>query len=165
MGAGVRVPHAAALTFTGPFSIAVWVNPTASQAAQPQWAWVEKWGRSPAGGTSGYMLRMDAARKAKFSLAAGGSSDQVLSVSAVPAETWTHVAAVYDGSRGHLYVNGKRERSEAMKLKPGENASPLSIGAAPQGGNRFTGALDDVRLYDRALSEAEVASLAAEPPK
>jgi hypothetical protein len=67
---------------------------------------------------------------------------------------WTHLAVTYDGAMLRLFVNGKlvREGSRHGKLLAG--SGPLRIGGTP--GRHFRGQIDDVRIYDRALSRDEL---------
>jgi len=86
-----------------------------------------------------------------------------------PAGEWFHVAAVQgpDGRRT-LYLDGveigRSNKSRAVAL--GGGTTPLTIGGAvngptPTASERFEGELDELALYDRALTEAEVRALAA----
>ncbi len=77
---------------------------------------------------------------------------------------WTHLAVTYDGSmlaKGvRIYVNGEPWETEVLfdqHLWPIDSKEPWRIGAA--GGMRFRGALDEIRIYQRALSQAEVSAL------
>ena len=73
--------------------------------------------------------------------------------------TWMHVAATYDGSTIRLYVNGMQESSLAANIAIVTNNLPLSIGAQSDATRFFQGALDQARVYDRALSAQEIAGL------
>lgn len=83
--------------------------------------------------------------------------------SAVPTGVWTHIAFTYDGSKVILYINGYPDRvispvTGDVNLNSG---SDLWIGTRSDlSGREFEGSLDDVRLYNRALSGSEVARLA-----
>ncbi len=85
--------------------------------------------------------------------------------SAGDRNSWVHLAAVYDGSSIVLYRNGAEaaRRSHSGTL-PGED-SPLIVGGGDNGSEGFgeyvNAVLDDVRVYHRALSAAEVQGLAA----
>ena len=80
---------------------------------------------------------------------------------------WTHVAMVQDGSAGtrSFYVNGALLGSSAAQ--PANGTGDLWIGQANSGGdtviNSFPGSIDEVRLYNRALSGAEITSLLGPP--
>jgi hypothetical protein len=73
---------------------------------------------------------------------------------------WEHCAFSFDGTTGTLYRDGVYAGSGAFSLGPDTEAA-LLFGANNGGGwNPFNGALDEVRIYDRALSDAEVMHLA-----
>ena len=80
----------------------------------------------------------------------------VSSTSALPVNTWTHVAATYDGTRIRFYVGGALVASQAATGSYQVNASPLWIGGNAVYGEHFKGKLDDVRVYGRALTPAEI---------
>ena len=85
---------------------------------------------------------------------------------------WYHIVCVRDkGNNLYLYVNGISDAPPVADNagnieKPGFSGSrPLSIGAQNVGsaiGNYFTGAIDDVRIYKSALSQAQIQQLYAE---
>ena len=68
--------------------------------------------------------------------------------------TWYHVAGTYDGKVARVYVNGKQTGSRTTSGMIPVTAAPLSLGAhscAPDG-NYFFGMMDNVRIYNKALS-------------
>lgn len=73
---------------------------------------------------------------------------------------WMHVAATYDGATIKLYTNGTNVNSKASTFFIERADKAVSIGATSTGTDRFKGALDDLRIYNRALSAEEVADLA-----
>jgi hypothetical protein len=77
------------------------------------------------------------------------------------APGWRHIAAVRDGSRLKLYIDGQPV-AQSSELEPAQfdltNKAPLQIGSGPQ--DFFNGKLKDVRIYPQALTAAEVADLA-----
>ncbi|MEE8476114.1 MAG: LamG domain-containing protein [Myxococcota bacterium] len=76
---------------------------------------------------------------------------------------WMHIAATYDGNDIKLYVNGVLDgQASASTVLDGKDA-PLSIGATSTGADAFQGALDDVRLYNYALTEPEIQRLVSQP--
>jgi hypothetical protein len=82
----------------------------------------------------------------------------------IPTDTWTHVASTYNGSRLTVWINGRRAGSKAVSGVTCSNNQPLAIGAknAPAKGLLeafWDGQLDDVRIYHRALSAAEIGQL------
>jgi hypothetical protein len=78
--------------------------------------------------------------------------------------TWVHLAGVYDGSRIRIYRNGVEVASAPQSGTIPFESSPLVIGAGDNGSygiEEFTNAgIDEVRLYNRALSASEIQTLA-----
>jgi hypothetical protein len=71
-------------------------------------------------------------------------------------DNWVHFAQVYTGGASHLYVNGELRSSMPVLLNTGTGTN-FRIGRWR--GNYFNGLIDDVRIYDKALSEAEIESV------
>jgi hypothetical protein len=82
----------------------------------------------------------------------------------VPTNTWSHVAATYNGSKLILYVNGVAAGSLNVTGTTCSNNEPLAVGAknAPSKGLLeafWDGQLDDVRIYNKALTAKQIAAL------
>jgi PKD repeat protein len=79
----------------------------------------------------------------------------------IPANTWTHAAATYDGALGTLFVNGVQRNQESLAaIVP--NSSDLYIGVRTPGNAfvaYFDGIIDEIRIYNRALSASEIQDL------
>lgn len=85
-----------------------------------------------------------------------GSDAVVSSVSPVEGE-WYHVRAVYNGSEKRLYVNGELNGSTSASGNLGTNSLPFAIGAYYTGASwdsHLNGSVDEVRVYDTAVSES-----------
>ena len=72
--------------------------------------------------------------------------------------TWAHLAATYDGATMRLYVNGVQVASRAQTGTIVTSTDPLQIGGDSIYGQYFTGRIDEVRIYNRALSAAQIQS-------
>lgn len=78
-------------------------------------------------------------------------------------QIWAHVAATFDGITGRLYLNGEEVMSGDFVLNGAGEAASMGIGCVTGGGaghsgngEVFSGDIDEVRIYNRALSRAEV---------
>ena len=83
----------------------------------------------------------------------------------VTANAWTHVATTYEGNEQVLFKNGLPVYSRAETGgSVGSNSSKLLIGARGSSSpyNFFGGMIDEVRIYDRALSHSEILSMVSE---
>ena len=83
--------------------------------------------------------------------------------------TWTNYIYTYDASTGthRLYVNGvSAGGAGAVSTVSAQNGTPnrLDFGQWIDGSERFTGSLDEVRIYNYALSPIEAPAVAAAPP-
>jgi hypothetical protein len=79
---------------------------------------------------------------------------------------WHHVALVVDAAGGRLHVDGVQKAGQAWTGTPGNPSTPqeLSLGQYPGTAQPyFSGVLDDVRIYARALSAAELSVIATAP--
>ncbi|MGB8703292.1 MAG: LamG domain-containing protein [Thermosynechococcaceae cyanobacterium] len=74
--------------------------------------------------------------------------------------TWMHIAATYNGSIIRIYINGVENASNSVVFNIAGNSSDLFIGADSAGLNSFQGVLDNVRVYNYALSSNEIKVLA-----
>ena len=79
---------------------------------------------------------------------------------------WHHVACTYDSasSTKRLYFDGVELGSGAVISDLNVASSGFAIGSTSAGGEQINGLIDDVRVYDGALSQPEIAALAAATP-
>ena len=87
-----------------------------------------------------------------------GGEHLIDGTSPVPLNQWSHVAATYDGANMKLYVNGALVATKAQTGAIQTSTGALQIGGDTVFGEWFQGRLDDVLVYNRALSAAEIAS-------
>ena len=79
---------------------------------------------------------------------------------ATALNTWYHVVVTYDGTNLTFYLNGDLRHTKVSTTNLANTANPTFIGCRSQGGTthveHFTGAIDEVLLYDKALTAAQV---------
>ena len=91
-------------------------------------------------------------------------NNAALNGTAVVADgSWHHVAGTYDGSELRLYVDGVLDASLNSSAGVSSTTTDLLIGRNWSGGFLFEGALDDLRLYGRALEPAEIQAVYEAP--
>ena len=86
----------------------------------------------------------------------GGNTQFLSGTTANPVNTWTHVALTYDGATLRLYINGTQVASRAATGAIQTTNSPLWIGGNSPYGEYFQGLIDEARVYNRALTQAEI---------
>ncbi len=81
--------------------------------------------------------------------------------STVPLNTWTHLAMTWDGVSKRGYIDGVLDGVRDVGVDT--DVHPITIGADENGGVPFYGVdglLDDLFVFDRALSQSEIAMIA-----
>ena len=95
---------------------------------------------------------------------------QLQSNTIVNDNSWHHIAGTYDGTTMKMYIDGTLESTLAWSTGYVENDEPLHIGLFTYDyndghGNEpniLNGLMDDVRIYNRALSPSEVQGLSSD---
>jgi len=79
----------------------------------------------------------------------------------IPLGVWTHLAATYDGNVLRLYVNGTLVGEDPHIDTIDQSGSPLFIGNrfTTGRGNNFSGLMDDLKIFDTAISADEIGRL------
>jgi hypothetical protein len=145
----VTVADNAKLDLTRGMTLEAWVMPTV------------------AGGWRTLMVKqrdrgMSYAMYSNTSTGAGGyvadaSAERAVRVAqTLPLNTWSHVATTYDGTTLRLFINGTQVGSLAVAGPIAVGTGALSIGGNPVWGEWFQGRMDEVRIYNRALSSTEL---------
>ena len=168
-GGRVVIPDSDQLDTDDAFTLSAWVMMThyGSETSQI----VSKWQNTRRGGD--YALSMTNAGQICIAVSytmVHTQQDHIYSNSRVPKGTWAHVAATFDRGELKLYINGIFDTGKKSTRIPYTDwreyqHDDISIGALWDGSLGFRGAIDDVRIYGRALNASEIHSLFGGPPR
>jgi hypothetical protein len=158
------VPHAPALLTARGLTISAWVSIAAVPATAIQSIVAKPFGSSFRNSWQLALIDTDSDGEAELAFAMDDTSSEATASVEIPvgAGTFVLVTGVYDGSRLRLYVDGTTTGPGVNLASPLFDSSDVLIGADSNSGtvgDFFRGIIDDVRLYTRALSAAEVARL------
>ncbi|MBI5774629.1 MAG: immunoglobulin domain-containing protein, partial [Verrucomicrobia bacterium] len=156
----VQVPSSAALKPAGPFSVEAWIyydrlpgNSGVTIATKGV----------DAEAVQDWALNIFTSGKLRPHIFVGGSWVAFNCATTLATNMWHHVAMVYDGSTVRGYVNGVQDGSMNVTGMAQTSDNPVRIGAyAPVNGiskNFFSGGIDELSLYSRALSASEIAAI------
>ncbi len=143
----VNVGNGVSLDLTHEFTLSVWVNPRDFNGGRIL---------SKRAGGDGYELDVWA-DEVRFAL--NGSVYGLVNV-ASRLNTWFHIAATFDQSRAKVYINGTLQSDWSAAFTVGSNTNDLVIGELSNlNADYFDGLIDDIRVYNRALTQAEILPL------
>ncbi len=150
----MSVADNASLDLSSGMTLEAWVNPTVDERLAVRHVQGEQGRRAPvvravrAGrvGQAG-----DRARHVEVVHHAAGSQT-------LAANTWTHIAATYDGATMKVYKNGTLVGSKALTGSLVNTTDPLKFGGNAVWGEWFKGQLDEVRVWKTARTQSQVAS-------
>ena len=148
----VKVPDSDALDLVGDaLTLSCWVKRSAASSGNL----VKK-----ANASNGYRLWITATGALQFEVLIGGTTKTVTSATTIPLNTWKHVAARYDGSELRAFIGGTIEAATtAATGSLVATTEALWLGYYDGTSHHLNGYLDDVSIYDRALSDTEVTNL------
>jgi len=113
-------------------------------------------------GTDFYCCHFDnTSQKVAFVVNTGGQGGRAaISTTALSASTWYHIVAIndYTNTKLKIWVNGSKEHEITSSLASGTNTAAFEIGAINGIGNANI-ILDDIAVFDRALTDQEVSNL------
>jgi outer membrane protein assembly factor BamB len=149
--ARVNIPNAASLQLTTGMTLEAWVNPSSVTS---------KWRDVIYKGNDNYYLEATStnASKPDAGMIAGGSYADAVGTSALAANTWSYLTETYDGSTLKLYVNGTQVASVAHTGAIATSTNALQIGGDTIYSQYFAGLIDEVRVYNVALTAAQIQS-------
>ncbi|MBV8878901.1 MAG: LamG domain-containing protein [Planctomycetaceae bacterium] len=162
-GAYVATPSNNAFTFTGPFSAMAWVKPStyaAGENANDRGSIVHKWDYGTSQ-LSGWSFERELDGRVTFITGSRTQTDFLSGTVTLPFGAWHHVAVVYTGppvggaANKFIYVDGVLNASKSTTIVPASSGADLHVGKDDYYRN-FYGNVDEVRLFDGALTATQV---------
>ena len=130
-------------------TLEMWIKPE-----KAGWAIIAGMSRS---GNNSYVIAWSDQTRVDFNLWNGALETWPFhSVGQPDVGKWHHVAGVYDGSVAIIYINGEVDNEKKFEGVLKHNGENFWMGARKSDGLPFNGLLDELRLYNRGLSQAEI---------
>jgi len=152
-GGYLEVPNAPALNLTTGMTLLAWVKPAGAGSMR-----ILDKGR--AGSNDAYMVDTHPEGNLRVITSRGGFSKDLT----LPLNAWSHLALTYDNAALTLYLNGTVLDQVKTTGPLTVTDLPLHIGADSGGGSRFTGVMDGVMLWNRALTVEEIGRYMLDAP-
>ena len=149
----VTVPDSASLHLTNKMTLEAWVNPNLLNGA-----WRTVMIKQQTGAGVAYSLYEDTDQHVPVTQAYTTGENDAYGTALLALNIWTHLTATYDGSTLKLYVNGSLVASAPVTGNLISSTGALRIGGNSVWGEFFSGLIDEVRIYNRALTPTEIQS-------
>ncbi|MFT5701254.1 MAG: putative delta-60 repeat protein [Desulforhopalus sp.] len=148
----VEVPDSAVTDFgSGDFTVGFWLNSTDTG--------LDRLVGDLAAGSSGYLFYSPGSGDVSFDVFSGFQSVTLGTTGVLDGE-WHQVTGTRSGDDFSLYVDGTLVDSVSNPAMGSiDNSAPLRIGATDSSSNDYDGLIDDVRLYNRALTSTDIVEL------
>ncbi len=144
------MPDSPTLDLTTGLTIEAWINPSTVTG----WRTVAL--KEAANNLSYALYSGNNAQRPGGWLSVNGTDYAVTSTTNLVVNTWTHVAFTYDGTTLRMFVNGVQVSSLAGPASIIASNGVLRIGGNGVWGEYFRGLIDEVRIYNRALTAMEI---------
>jgi hypothetical protein len=144
----VRVANAAALQLGSAFSLEAWIRPTTLRANGAFSSVLTK--------AESYSLQFNGSQLELTVMQNGVRKRLKAPTGAIVAGQTYHVVGTYDGATQRLYVNGELVASAALTGAASASTYPLLIGSWVGTNEFFAGHIDEVAVYNKVLSAAQV---------
>ncbi|MBD2722668.1 endo-beta-N-acetylglucosaminidase [Hymenobacter armeniacus] len=146
------------------FSLECWVKANSFKTGSP---FISSVIGMEDGGVNNAQIRLGDANitgdRPQFVMNTGTLSRKLTSATTLTAGTWYHLAATYDGAAMRLYINGVLNASLNATTTPTVNAA-FSFGRNYASSRCLDGSIDEVRVWQRALTAAEILANACDVP-
>lgn len=153
----VEVPHSRSLDVHGDFTVEAWVRPSGARSLAG--AVLQKSSGEEGYQNWEYRLSVTSENEWRGTVFVGGDNVTVTDPEKVSPSEWTHLVMEVSGDRLRLFVDGTAVASARIEGRVNSSTGLLAIGRA--GGNAsdyFAGEVDEVAIYDSALSPETVAA-------
>jgi hypothetical protein len=138
----------------GAYTLNFWFNP-ATRTTPNNYEHIISHDWRSAGNFGALYVKTDAK---KIEYWANNSLIVASATNSVPFDAWTHVALTYDGSVNRLYLNGVLAGTGGARTETFNNPVKFGYTVNNADSSRYKGLLDEVELFNRPLTEAEIQS-------
>lgn len=154
----IRVPFSSSLDIGGAaLTLSAWIRPSSTPPGGQFGGIIRH-----QGSTYGYRLSHRSDGGITFQIA-NVTPFSISSAKLLPANQWTHILAVYESGAMRLYINGQLDASGAGPASLAQGVEDIYLGVTTDSYS-FGGQLDDVRIYNRAVSGDEINRLVKSNP-
>lgn len=156
----IDIPNSTSLNITGKISVCAWLKTSGTGYCSGFLMKINH--LNP---TDGFLIRINNYNDSlgEFIIKSGGVGQRINSAYKLTDDKWHFIVGTYDGDSIYFYNDGIKVSSAANTSGIGANAEHLIIGydmnTYLNNNRRFTGSIDDIRIYNRNLTPSEINTL------
>jgi uncharacterized protein (TIGR02145 family) len=160
----INIPNSNSLQLTNEFTISIWANPnTGSYGSGPSYlTLLQKWGGTGSGAS--YMAALNPSGNPILYTNNGVATSSIVANNPISLNNWTLITFTFENGLAKIFLNGILNTSSANLVVPAIQNSSIEIARnlnqfANFSGDAFAGILDDIGLWNRALTQQEITQL------
>ncbi|MBU6158382.1 MAG: hypothetical protein KGP35_05045 [Bacteroidetes bacterium] len=161
----ISIPNSSSLQVSDQFTISIWANPNLGEYGQgPSYlTLLQKWGGTGSGAS--YMVGLTPSGVPVLYTNNAITTTIFLGLNPISLNAWSLITFSYINGVANLYINGVFSNSGSNLVNPAIQDSTIEIARnlnqfPNYAGDAFTGKIDDIRIYNRALTQEEITYLA-----
>jgi hypothetical protein len=105
-----------------------------------------------------YGLELDGGKTPHFYVGTASGAKSAVMSGTLALNQWSHLAIVFNGTQVQFYLNGTLVNTVTLSATITARGTPMKIGADANTSQFFKGLLDELRIYNRALTPQEIQS-------
>jgi hypothetical protein len=153
----LTVPNSSSLNISGTgLTLSMWINPQALLPGGDSVVLGKFWNATMTSPYYQYGLELAGGTVPVFYVGTAGGPISASMGSALLLNQWNHLAVVFNGSQVQYYLNGALITTVSLSATITARGNPFQLGADNNTQQFFKGSLDEVRIYNRALTALEI---------
>ena len=152
----ITIPNSASTNISGnALTLSMWINP--QPLASGDSVVIGKfWNTTQSSPYYQYGLELGGGNRTDFYVGTTSGPLAALGGTTLPFNQWSYLAITFDGAQVKTYVNGALVNTQALSATITARGNPMNIGADASPAQFNKGMLDDLRIYSRVLTQAQV---------
>jgi chitodextrinase len=158
----ITIPNSASTNISGnALTLSMWINPQSSSGDSVVLG--KFWNSTMTAPYYQYGLELTGGTVPIFQVGTASGVKQATMSGQLPLNQWSYLAVVFNGTQAQFYVNGALVSTQALSATIVARGNPINIGADASPAQFYKGSLDDLRIYNRVLTQAQVQADMAAP--
>jgi glucose/arabinose dehydrogenase/PKD repeat protein len=150
----ISIPNSTSTNISGnALTLSMWINP---QTGGDSVVIGKFWNTTMSSPYYQYGLELGGGNRTDFYVGTTSGPRVAFAGTTLPFNQWSYLAVTFDGAQVRTYVNGALVNTQALTATITARGNPINVGADATPAQYYKGMLDDLRIYNRVLTQAQV---------